>query len=309
MAAAMDIISDSGRSEGSDRFPQPQPSCSGRDMPPAGAIVQRSRAALAAVLTCELCFDVFRDPWVSTLCMHTACYACFAKHWQWDGRGNKCPLCAREGVQTVWGAYPITGDPPKLQRDYTLVAALRKLFPRPDVDLEMEERDRIVVCSKPPRQTKKPAPRPPRPASAAHAAQGAAAAAQQKAQPPASYRDEYVPFLMLRLPSYMPPDCADAEAGTAAGCACNAEAASVGTAELKQPYIMAPWTATVGAIGSFVTERLRLEHLPMSSSTADLYCRGRQLQPEQTLLVVYHQFWAPQQTPMPVDQLMQLHYA
>lgn len=221
--------------------------------------VKRSRQDLAQLLTCQLCGDVLRDPHVSTQCSHTACYACFAKHWVWGGSTNKCPLCEKLGFpQTVLGPYPIAGDinkAPRLQRDYTLVSLLRKLFPRPAVDAEVQahEAELAAIIRKRPTDHR---------------------IGEDEAWAP-------LPSEMLSYRDYCPLMLVGRHTGTQDG---------QQEMQLQRPYLALPWTATVDIVRRYVLDRLEAEGHSKQRNTK-IYCRGHLLHPQSSLLMVQHTYW------------------
>ncbi len=219
--------------------------------------VKRSREELAQLLTCQLCGDVLRDPQVSTQCSHTACYACFAKHWIWGGSQNKCPLCEKLGLpQTVLGPYPIAGDlnkAPRLQRDYALVSLLRKLFPRPAVDAEVQahEDELAAIIRKRPHDNR----------------------VDDEAWAPLpsdllSYRD-YCPLLLVMRRN---------------------KEGDEQLVQLQRPYLALPWMATVDIVRRYVLDRLDSEGHSKQRNTK-IYCQGHLLHPQASLLHVQHTHW------------------
>lgn len=219
--------------------------------------VKRSRGELASLLTCQLCNDVLRDPHVSTQCSHTACYSCFAKHWTWGGSTNKCPLCEKLGLpQTVLGPYPIVGDlnkAPRLQRDYALVSMLRKLFPRPAVDAEVQAHEEELATI-----TRK------RPGDSRTVDEVEEIAPQLMA----SYRD-FCPVMIVARSSGQE----DAEL------------------PLQRPYLMVPWSAPVEVVRRYVVQRLREDGHADTLLRAKMYCAGRLVHPQASLLSVHHTQW------------------
>lgn len=220
--------------------------------------MKRSREELATLLTCQLCNDVLRDPHVSTQCSHTACYSCFAKHWTWGGSTNKCPLCEKLGQpQTVLGPYPIVGDlnkAPRLQRDYALVSLLRKLFPRPAVDAEVQAHELELANI-----TRK------RPGDSRTEEEVEDISQQYMA----SYRD-FCPVMVV------------ARSGGAEGT----------DLPLQRPYLMVPWSAPVDVVRRYVVQRLREDggNTP-NWKRAKIFCAGQLVHPQASLLSVHHTQW------------------
>ncbi len=59
-------------------------------------------------------------------------------------QARSCPVCRLEGVETNLGNMPYHHH--RLQFDFTLADVIRKLFPRPDVERQIEERRRDERC-------------------------------------------------------------------------------------------------------------------------------------------------------------------
>ena len=53
-------------------------------------------------------------------------------------QARACPVCQLEGVETNLGNMPYHHH--RLQFDFTLADLIRKLFPRPEVERQIEER-------------------------------------------------------------------------------------------------------------------------------------------------------------------------
>lgn len=103
-----------------------------------GEVVWRSREQLAACLSCDLCNEVLNDPVTAPECMHSYCRDCIDKHVLFGGRKNWCPVCKKEGLETVLGTQPFQHG--KLQFDPMLADMIRKLFPRAEVEKGIQER-------------------------------------------------------------------------------------------------------------------------------------------------------------------------
>lgn len=220
--------------------------------------VKRSRDELASLLTCQLCSDVLRDPHVSTQCSHTACYSCFAKHWTWGGSTNKCPICEKLSLpQTVLGPYPIVGDlnkAPRLQRDYALVSLLRKLFPRPAVDAEVQahELELAAIIRKRPGDSR------------------TVEDVEEDIGPQylASYR-EFCPVMVIAR-----------RAG---------EGQDGEELKVQRPYVMVPWSAPVDVVRRYVVQHVLADGGP--PRRAKMFCAGQLLHPQASLLSVHHTQW------------------
>ncbi|KAK9839185.1 hypothetical protein WJX84_012231 [Apatococcus fuscideae] len=78
-----------------------------------------------------------RDPVTAPECMHSFCAACIDEY-IFDLQARTCPVCQLEGVETNLGNLPYHHH--RLQFDFTLADIIRKLFPRPEVEQQIEER-------------------------------------------------------------------------------------------------------------------------------------------------------------------------
>lgn len=160
-----------------------------------GSVVWRSREHLAACLSCDLCNEVLNDPVTAPECMHSYCRDCIDKHVLFGGRKNWCPVCKKEGLETVLGTQPFQHG--KLQFDPMLADMIKKLFPRAEVEKGIQERQDAEAqwrASLPAKKQKVAAVKPaqsarPKPAAASTPAAASIAQQRRSASPAAIPQD------------------------------------------------------------------------------------------------------------------------
>ena len=243
-----------------------------KDAEEDGNMVWRSKEKLAKCLACDLCGDILRDPVTAPECMHSFCRDCIDQHVLYGGTKNICPVCKKEGLQTVFGPQPFQHG--KLQFDPMLADMTRKLFPRADVEQSIKERHdaeaqfRASIAVK--KQKIAPAKTP---------AQNAPAAAAPATQIP--------PHNVGIASTVSPPQLT-------ASPLMNAKVGLFlqtmdSTVTLSLPYLWVQQAMPVKCLCSFILSQLRLDS---NVHHLQLDCEGSLLQPNSTLQSLSRQWYS-----------------
>lgn len=108
---------------------QPRPSLDDEHME------ERPAWLLAQALACSLCGDLLKEAMTAPECCHTYCYDCIESHVLIGGGRNVCPV---DGCGITLGPNPFEHG--KLKYDFMLDGLVRKIFPRPKLDKELDAR-------------------------------------------------------------------------------------------------------------------------------------------------------------------------
>ncbi|WIA13354.1 hypothetical protein OEZ85_006936 [Tetradesmus obliquus] len=265
---------ESDRSHGQQWWlPQPKPS---RDEEHAE---WRPAPPLLEALQCRLCGDLLKEPITAAECSHSFCYDCVDKCITIGGRANFCPVC-----NLLLGPNPYEHN--KLKYDFTLDSLVRKVFPRPLLDaalearrLEREEatRQAKVNINKRPGRPGSFRPVPGQQGSGAGASRAAGTAAGAAAA--AAGGEQLVELALFPLPP---------AAGSSQATAAEALPA------LPKPYIRAPGSLTVGAMRSWLTDRLAGKKADSVRPLLQLTCAGKEVEDAgMTLQQLHDAVWAP----------------